>query len=374
MKKINLMQVVPSLQSGGVEQGTIDVANYLAKTEIKNYIASHGGQMLSYLNKRYVEHYTMPVHSKNFLLMPFVARKMNKIINENNVNILHIRSRAPAWLLPYINKRKLKTVSTFHNVYGYNNMIKKIYTRQLSNVDNIVAISKYVKEEIVKNYRINHNKISVINRGIDVNFLNADIDNQENFIHFTNKYRINMQNKIILFPGRLTGWKGQLEFLKIAEYFKEEPIVFYFVGDDKNTSYLKKLNQEINKKNLNHNCRILGHLNKNELKTIYKCSDVVISAPIKPEGFGRIVSETLSMKKIILAYDFGGARNQLDGLDSIYKIMPHDFNEMKNKIINVLQLTESQIDNMGIVARQHVINKFSKEKMLSSYINFYEAL
>lgn len=183
-----------------------------------------------------------------------------------------------------------------------------------------------------------------------------------------------MQNKIILFPGRLTGWKGQLEFLKIAEYFKEEPIVFYFVGDDKNTSYLKKLNQEINKKNLNHNCCILGHLNKNELKTMYKCSDVVISAPLKPEGFGRIVSETLSMKKIILAYDFGGARNQLDGLDSIYKIMPHDFNEMKNKIINVLQLTESQIDNMGIVARQHVINKFSKEKMLSSYINFYESL
>ena len=123
--------------------------------------------------------------------MPFVARKMNKIINENNVNILHIRSRAPAWLLPYINKRKLKTVSTFHNVYGYSNMIKKIYTKQLSNVDNIVAISKYVKEEIVKNYRINQNKIIVINRGIDVNFLNTDLINQQNFIHFINKHKIN---------------------------------------------------------------------------------------------------------------------------------------------------------------------------------------
>ena len=107
---------------------------------------------------------------------------------------------------------------------------------------------------------------------------------------------------------------------------------------------------------------------------MYKCSDIVISAPLKPEGFCRIISETLSMKKMILAYHFGGAKNQLDGLDSIYKIMPQDFNEMKKKIINVLQLTESQIDNMGAVARKHVVNKFSKEKMLSSYVNFYEAL
>ncbi|SVD84277.1 uncharacterized protein METZ01_LOCUS437131, partial [marine metagenome] len=262
-------------------------------------------------------------------LMPIVARKINKIINENNINILHIRSRAPAWLLPYINKKKLKTVSTFHNVYGHHNIIKKFYSRQLSNVDKIVAISKYVKDEIVKNYQINQDKIIVINRGIDVNFLNADIDNQKNYIYFINKHKINMQNKIILFPGRLTEWKGQLEFLKIAEYFKDKPMVFYFVGDDKNTSYLKKLNQEIIKKNLNHNCCILGHLNKNELKIMYKCSDIVISAPLKPEGFCRIISETLSMKKMILAYHFGGAKNQLDGLDSIYKIMPQDFNEMK---------------------------------------------
>ena len=374
MKKFNLIQVVPSLQSGGVEQGTIDVANYLAETEIKNYIASFGGQMLSSLSKRYVEHYNIPVHSKNFLLMPIVARKINKIINENNINILHIRSRAPAWLLPYINKEKLKTVSTFHNVYGHHNIIKKFYSRQLSNVDKIVAISKYVKDEIVKNYQINQDKIIVINRGIDVNFLNADIDDQKNYIYFINKHKINMQNKIILFPGRLTEWKGQLEFLKIAEYFKDKPMVFYFVGDDKNTSYLKKLNQEIIKKNLNHNCCILGHLNKNELKIMYKCSDIVISAPLKPEGFCRIISETLSMKKMILAYHFGGAKNQLDGLDSMYKIMPQDINEMQNKIINVLQLTESKIDNMGVVARKHVINKFSKEKMLSSYVNFYEAL
>ena len=108
MKKIKLMQIVPNLNSGGVEQGTLDLANYLAAQKNNNIIISNGGALLSYLNKQYVKHYLNPVHSKNFFSMPFVAKKINKIIKENKTNILHVRSRAPAWLLPYISKKKFK--------------------------------------------------------------------------------------------------------------------------------------------------------------------------------------------------------------------------------------------------------------------------
>ena len=107
---------------------------------------------------------------------------------------------------------------------------------------------------------------------------------------------------------------------------------------------------------------------------MYLCSDIVISAPLRPEGFGRSISETLAMKKIILAYNFGGAKNQLDKLDSIYKIKPLDFKEMKNKINLVLKLRESEIHEIGIIARQHIINFFSNEHMLSSYNNFYQEI
>ena len=107
---------------------------------------------------------------------------------------------------------------------------------------------------------------------------------------------------------------------------------------------------------------------------MYWCSDLVISAPLKPEGFGRIIGETLSMKKIILAYNFGGVKNQLNNLDSLYKIKPLDFNDMKNKINLVLKLKESEIHAMGIIARQHIINFFSNNHMLSSYNNFYQEI
>ena len=374
MKKLKLMQILPSMRSGGVEQGTLDVANYLASLEIKNYICSNGGQMLSYLNKKNVTHINLPVHSKNFFMMPFVAKKINSILKERGINILHFRSRAPSWLLPFLNNINLKTVSTFHNVYGNQNVFKRVYNSQLGKVDKIVAISNYVKYAIINNYNLNEEKITVINRGIDTDYFDSGVKKEEHLIKFIKKFNIDLEKKIILYPGRLTAWKGQIEFLNIIECFKGESVMFYFVGDDKNKSYLESFNKKINNKNLNIECRILGHLNKEELKIMYLCSNLVISAPLKPEGFGRVISESLSMKKVILAYNIGGAKDQLSSLDEIYKIENQDNNEMISKIKTVLNFDENHILNLGNIARNHVINNFSKKNMLSSYLNLYQEL
>ena len=374
MKIFNLMQIVPSLQSGGVEQGTVDLSNYLASLKIRNFIISNGGNLLSYLNKQYVEHNILPVHSKNFFKMPFTAKKVNNLLKNSEINILHLRSRAPAWMIPYLTKDNIKIVSTFHNVYGHENIIKKIYNKKLSKVDKIVAISSYVKNEITNLYKINPDKIKVINRGIDINFFDKDNINQEFFINFLKKNNISPDNKIILFPGRLTKWKGQIEFLNIVSALKDKKIIFYFIGDDKNTSYKNKFINEINKKNLNNVCRVLGNLNSEELKIMYKCSDIVISAPLKPEGFGRIISESLAMKKIILAYNYGGAKDQINKLDDLYKINPGQLNELKNRILKVLEMDQVTINNLGNIAREHVSKNFSKNLMLESYYNFYQEL
>jgi glycosyltransferase involved in cell wall biosynthesis len=374
MKKFKLIQILPSLRSGGVEQGTLDVANYLASLDIKNYICSNGGQMLSYLNKKNVTHFKLPVHSKFFFTIPFVATKINTILKENDINILHFRSRAPSWLLPFLNKKNIKTVSTFHNVYGNQNFFKRIYNSQLGKVEKIVAISNYVKHEIINNYNLNEKKITVINRGIDTDYFDSGVIKEENLIRFIKKYNIDLEKKIILYPGRLTSWKGQIEFLNIIEYFKDESIMFYFVGDDKNKSYLENFKKKINKKNLNTKCKILGHFNKEELKIMYFCANLIISAPLRPEGFGRTISESLSMKKIILAYNIGGVKDQLASLDEIYKIENQDDSEMISKIKIVLNLDENHILNLGNIARNHVINHFSKKNMLNSYFNFYQEL
>ena len=372
MKNFILLQIIPSLDSGGAERGTVDLANYLAEKNIHSYIISNGGKMLPYLNRKRVRHIQLPVNSKNLLIMPFVARKVSKIIKENKINIVHVRSRAPAWMMKFIPIKNFKTVSTFHNIYGTQYFLKQKYNQAMSKFDHVVAISNYVKMKITELYGINANKISVIQRGVDENFFNPKINNYDEFEIFLSKYKIPSNKKIILYPGRLTDWKGQIEFLNIIESFKNKKIICYFVGDDKNQSYTKKLLKEIKDKGIEKNCKILGHLSSKDLKMMYICSDLVISTPKKPEGFGRTIAESLLMKKIILAYNYGGAQEQLEELNSIYKISPHDQDELKIKITKSLNLSNSYKEKLGIVSRKHIIKNFSKQKMLDGYLKFYQ--
>ena len=374
MKNLNLLQIVPSLESGGVEQGTIDVANFIAKNDISSYIVSNGGNLLKLLNHQKVFHFQLPVHSKNFLKMPYVARQLNNIILENNINIVHVRSRAPSWLLQFIRNKKFISVSSFHNVYGTNNIIKIMYNKGLTKVNYIIAISNFVKSQIIKKYNINDEKITVINRGIDTNFFNPERIDENEFASFLLKYDIPNDKKIILYPGRLTNWKGQINFLQILESYKNENIICYFVGDDKNISYSSKLIKEINQRKLMHICRILGNLSRENIRNIYKCADLVVSAPLSPEGFGRTIGESLAMKKIILSYDYGGARDQLTGLSDIYKVKPNDNLQMRKKIDQVLNLPREYINNLGSVSRKHVMEKFSLETMLLQYLSFYKKI
>ena len=371
MKKFNLLQLLPALDSGGIEQGTVDLANFVGENNLGSFVVSNGGEMENQLNRKITEHIKLPTHTKNFLYMPFVAKKLSKIIYNNKIDIVHVRSRAPAWLLQYVNKKKFKSVSTFHNVYGTGNFLKKYYNKSLSKVDHIIAISQYVKSQISNIYNINENHINVIHRGIDTQYFNPNNNDESNLIKFLKMYEIPSDKKIILYPGRLTEWKGQISFLKKNEYYKNEKIMFYFAGDDKNKSYYSKLLTGIKNNNLSHICKIVGNLSKENLKMMYLCSDLIISAPLKPEGFGRVISESLAMKKIILSYDYGGAKEQLKGLDNTFKITPKDQKELKFKIDKALEFSEDYINNIGIKSREHIIENFSKQKMLENYLSFY---
>ncbi len=195
MKNFNLLQIIPSLDSGGVEQGTVDLANFIGEKNLGSFIVSNGGKMLTLLNKNKTDHFKLPIHSKNIFSLPFVTKKLSKIITDKQINIVHVRSRFPAWYLRIIRNKGFKTVSTFHNVYGSQNLFKKIYNKALSRVDHIVAISDFVKSTIINAYKINEKKITVINRGIDTKFFNAEINDANYFINFLDKYNLSTEKK-----------------------------------------------------------------------------------------------------------------------------------------------------------------------------------
>ena len=374
MKELRLLQVLPSLKSGGVEQGTIDVANYIADKGFQSFVVSSGGRMLTQFNRSDVQHITLPVHSKNPLVIFQNIKRIKNIILKNKINLLHVRSRAPAWSAHYASKNICSSISTFHNVYGHQNLFKRFYNKGLSKLDNIVANSEYVKNSISNIYKINKKKITVIHRGIDTDLFNPEINDERKFSIFISKYQLPDNKKIILYPGRLTQWKGQIEFIDILQSLNLNNIVCYFVGDDKNTSYKLKLEKEIYNRNLNSNCKIIGHLSKEDMRLMYKCANLVISAPNQPEGFGRVISEGLAMKKILLCYNFGGSKEQILGLDDLYAVEPYNKKQMLERINIALDLSDNKRIQLGEIARLHVQKKFSKHIMLKNYYEFYKKI
>ena len=373
MSSFNLVQIIPSLDSGGVERGTVDVANFLSTKKLSNHIISSGGSLVQEIDKKYTSHYLLPVNSKNFLRYPIIANQIAKYIKLNNINIVHVRSRAPAWMTSLIFKRNIKTVSTFHNVYGGDFFLKKIYNSQMANVNHIIAISNYVKNQIIEKYNLDPEKITVINRGVDTDFFNDDIQEDKKQM-FLKEYNITKEKKIILYPGRITEWKGQINFLNYIENLNVKDFVVLFVGTTINNSHTNLLQKSIKDKNLIDKCRIIGNLKYNQLKIAYSVSDLVLSLPNRSEGFGRTISETLSMEKIILARNTGGAFDQLDQLDNVFKIDDNELDNLNERIKYILELSKEDKKNIVEKARKHIIDNFSLNNMVTNYYNFYEQI
>ena len=373
MSSFNVVQIIPSLESGGAEKGTIDVSNYLSELKINNNIISSGGRLLNEINSNFTNHYKLPVHSKNFINYPFIANNIKKILNNNNINIAHVRSRGPAWILRFVNTENIKTISTFHNVYSGNSFIKKIYNKQLANVDRIVAISNYVKNEIINKYNINKKNVEVINRGVDVNYYEKQLS-ENDIKNFSNKISIDPYKKIILYPSRLTNWKGHLEFLDVFKKINNEKLILFFVGDTKNQSYTRRVQNKINILNLNDKCKIIGNLNKHDLKIMFYLSSIIVSFPLQPEGFGRIISEALIIRKKILAFNYGGVKDQLNDLENIYKAKPLKYDDLHLKLLNLLNLEDEKFINISSSSKDHIIKHFSNEQMVKKYVNLYEQI
>ena len=373
MSSFNLVQIVPSLDSGGVERGTVDVANFLAQKKIKNFIITSGGKMIKELDDNFVQVHLLPVSSKNFFSYPSIGRKIYQFIQANNINLVHVRSRGPAWMVNLMSKNNVKTIATFHNVYGGNSFFKKMYNKGLSKMDHLIAISDYVRETVIQKYNITNKNISVINRGIDTEYFNKPInkDAKEDFI---SKHQIDKSKKIILFPARLTRWKGQLEFVDVINKITIENILVLFAGDTKNDSYTKQLREKINKSNQNNTFKILGSVNQEEMRLLFDIADLSVSLPLRAEGFGRTISESLYSGTPVIAFNFGGAKNQLEHLSDFFKSTPQDYGSLPTQINLLLNLSDDQKIKILENVKTVIENNFSKENMVNKYLEFYESV
>ncbi len=379
--KIKVLQVIPRLGYGGAETGCYDLAHYLYEQKCSSYIVTSGGELLKYVNKKKVKVIRLPVHSKNPILIFINALILTFIILFLNISIVHARSRAPAWSCLFATKiTGRKFVTTFHGTYNFNSSIKKFYNSAMLRSDLIIAGSNFIFSHIKDNYfkfLDPKKKFLVIFRGINTDYFDSSTTLDSDEDKLLKQWEINRGKKLILMPGRLTSWKGQELFIEAINLVNKElgHEAFYAVilGSAQGRKiYKKKLMRLVEQYRLNDQLRFIDECKK--MPTAYKIADIVVSASIEPEAFGRVSVEAQSMEKPIIASNIGGSNETIINNKTGILFESGKADSLSKKIIEVLQLDESTLKSMGNEGRKNVIKKFNIEKMCFSTYSEYKKL
>ncbi len=378
---MKVLQVIPKLGYGGAETGCYDIAHYLSENNCGSFIVTSGGELLKFVDKKKVKVIRLPVHSKNPLLILFNSLVLVGVILLNDISIVHARSRAPAWscfLATMITGRKF--VTTFHGTYNFNNNLKKFYNSVMVRSNLIIAGSNFIFSHIKDNYSKYldvKKRLLVIFRGINVDYFDPTTKLESDEKKLLKKWEIEKDKKIILLPGRLTAWKGQEIFIEAINLVNIELgyEAFYSIilgSHQGRDMYKKKLIRLTEQYRMNKQVRFIDHCK--DMALAYKVSDIVVSASIEPEAFGRVAVEAQSMEKPLIASDIGGSNETVVDEKTGFLFESGNAKSLSQKILKVLNLDETSLKSVGVEGRKNIIQKFNVEKMCFSTYSEYKRI
>jgi len=381
-KKIKVLQVIPRLGYGGAETGCYDLAHFLSEKGCKSFIVTSGGELLKFVNKKKVKIFKLWVYSKNPILILFNAIIISFIILVYNINIVHARSRAPAWscfLATRFTFRKF--VTTYHGTYNFNNKIKKFYNSIMVRSDLVIAGSNFIFSHINQNYGNffleKKRKLLVIFRGINTNYFNPQKILPIKLDKFSKQNNIDRNKFIILLPGRLTYWKGQKIFIEAIKLLYEKTDILPFeaiiLGNEQGRNvYKKQLINLVLMHRLNKVIKFIDHCE--EMPIAYGISNLVCSCSIEPEAFGRVAVEAQSMQVPIIASDIGGSKETIIKNKTGYLYKNKDPIDLANSIATVMQKKYDSLRSLGIEGRKNVLKRFDVDKMCQTTFTEYKKL
>lgn len=374
-KKPVVLQVLPEMNHGGVEMGTVEIASGLQAEGIKNFVASAGGRMVYDLKKIKVKHFELPLKTKNPIKLWLNARKLEKIIKENGINIVHARSRAPAWSAYWAAKRAgVQYLTTFHGTYGLGPLgIKKIYNCVMTYGKLVIAISSHIKNHMIKEYKVPEEKMRLIHRCVNVDNFAPEKVSQERIIKALKENHIPEDKPIISLVGRVTRWKGQHLLIEALSKIKTKDFYCLIVGSDQGRiHYTNELKDLAKKYNLDAKIQFIDH--SFDIPAILMLSDIVLSTAIEPEAFGRAAIEGQAMGKIVLASNIGGSLdNTIDGITG--KLFEsNNAQSLADAIDWALKLPAKEREKISKAAIKNVKDNFTKQIMCDKTIAVYHEL
>lgn len=369
------MQILPRLESGGVERGTIEIAGAIRQAGMKSLVVSAGGALLPKIGYVRAEHITLPVASKNPFTIYQNALRLNQIIKDRGVNLIHARSRAPAWSAYYAAKwAGIPFITTFHGIYSFESKIKQHYNSIMVRGARVIAVSQFVEGHILKEYNVDPSIVRRIPRGVDFEYFDERHLIPDHIVHLTKTWRLPDDHIPIIFcPGRITRIKGQHVLIEALALMKDQPFLCIIAGaDEGHEEYRLSLEQSIINNGLEGKVRLCNATSY--MTEAYTLADIVVVPSTKPESFGRVAIEAQAMGKLVVATDHGGARETILQNETGYLVPPEDPQTMMEAIRFGLQRDAATINAMGSYARQHVRRRFSSDQMKEKTIAVYREL
>ena len=379
--KLNVLQVIPKLGYGGAETGCYDIAHFLPENDCGSFVATSGGELLKFVKKDKVKIFRLPVHSKNPLIIIFNTLALITYVIFFKIDIIHARSRAPAWSCYFASLLTRRVfVTTFHGTYNFKSKFKKFYNSVMLKAKLTIAGSNFIFTHINENYSeylSKEKKLRVIFRGINVDYYNPkniSILKQEKL---KQEWKLSSNKFTIILPGRLTYWKGQEKFIEALNILIEDYNFTNFqaiiLGSDQGRKvYTKKLINLVERYNLNKKIKFISHCK--EMPLAYSLADVIVSASIEPEAFGRISVEAQSMGKPIIASNIGGSKETIVNKKTGFLYKYDDPRELAKSLNTVIQLSPEELKSIGNEGRKNITKKFDVETMCQSNLKEYRRL
>ncbi len=371
-----VLQVLPSLRrgGGGVERSAIDVARALADAGGRPLVASAGGEMVHELTRAGVDHAALPLASKNPVTIYRNAGRLSKLIARHAVDIVHARSRAPAWSALLASARTgARFVTTFHGTYTHGGALKHRYNAVMTRGDRIIANSHFIARHIAEHYRADPAIVRVIPRGIDTARFSADRVSAERIVHLARSWRLPDGLPVVMLPGRMARWKGQALLIEALARLGRRDVTCVIVGAARRSDWFRS--------ELVAQCRRQGvadivylHDHCDDMPAAYMLADVVVSASIEPEAFGRVVAEAQAMGRPVVVARHGGAPEQIIDGHTGWAFAPGDPDGLARGLALALDLDQSARERMSAAAAAHAREHFAVETMCAATLAVYEEL
>ncbi len=368
-----VLQVLPSLVSGGAERGTVELAGALVEAGWSSYVASEGGPLESEIARAGATHLTLPLASKYPLVMRRNAAKLARLIRQFGVDIVHARSRAPAWSACAAARATGRCfVTTFHNAYAARSALKRRYNSVMARGDRVIAISDFVADHAASVYGVGRDRLRTIPRGVDLEIFDPNRVGAQRIINLAGQWRLPDGMPVVMLPGRLTRWKGGLDLIAAVAKLGRCDLCCVLAGSEQRPGFRRELEAAIRDSGLGGRFRIVEECR--DMPAAYMLADVVVSASRDPEGFGRVIVEAQAMGRPVIATDHGGARETVVPGITGWLVPPREPAALAAAIGDALSITVEARQQLAKRSITHIAARYTRQAMCAGTIRVYEEL